>query len=266
MHRTLIDVEALRELGSQARLIDCRAGLGDPGYGRRAYAQGHIPGAQHGDLDLDFADPPGPGGRHPLPDRAALAARFAAWGVNNDDQLVFYDDAGGAFAGRGWWLARWCGHEAAAVLDGGIGAWTEPLTTASDAPERGNFSLRAPLTRTVDVTEIEANPAALTLIDARAQRRFDGLEEPIDPVAGHIPGAQCLPFQGNLDTEGRFLPPPQLRERFASVANSPVCYCGSGVTAAHNVLALRLAGFAEPALYPGSWSEWISNPKRPIAP
>ncbi|MYF50644.1 MAG: sulfurtransferase [Gammaproteobacteria bacterium] len=266
MHRTLIDFDAVRELGSRARLIDCRVALGDPDYGRRAYAQGHIPGAQHGDLDRDFAAPPGAGGRHPLPDRAALAERFAAWGVNDEDQLVFYDDAGGAFASRGWWLARWCGHEAAAVLDGGLDAWTEPLTTIPAAPGCGNFSLRAPLTRIASAADIEADPSAMTLIDARAQRRFDGLEEPIDPVAGHIPGAHCRSFQGNLDAEGRFLPAPRLRERFASLAENPVCYRGSGVTAAHNVLAMRLAGFDEPALYPGSWSEWIGDPRRPIAP
>ena len=266
MHRTLIDFDALRELGRAARLIDCRAALGDPDHGRRAYQQGHIPGAQHGDLDRDFAAPPGAGGRHPLPSRAALAERFAAWGVNDGDQLVFYDDAGGAFAGRGWWLARWCGHEAAAVLDGGLDAWPEALATASAAPERGGFSLRPPLTRIVGAADIEAGRGALTLIDARAQRRFDGLEEPIDPVAGHLPGAFCRPFQGNLDAAGRFLPAPQLRERFAGLSDNPVCYCGSGVTAAHNVLAMRLAGFDEPALYPGSWSEWINDPKRPIAP
>ena len=266
MHRTLIDVEALRKLYGQARLIDCRASLGDPGYGRRAHRQGHLPGAQHGDLDQDFAAPPGLSGRHPLPDRVALAERFAAWGVNDNDQLVFYDDAGGAFAGRGWWLARWCGHEAAAVLDGGLGAWPEALTTAAVTPERGNFSLRPPLTRTIGAAEIEAGRFGLTLIDARARPRFDGLEEPIDPVAGHIPGAHCRPFQGNLGADGRFLPAPQLRERFAGLAENPVCYCGSGVTAAHNVLAMRVAGFDEPALYPGSWSEWISDPQRPVAP
>ena len=144
-----------------------------------------------------------------------MAERFAAWGVNDEDQLVFYDDAGGAFAGRGWWLARWCGHEAAAVLDGGLDAWPEPLATASSAPKRGNFSLRAPLTRIVSAADIEAKTADWTLIDARAQRRFDGHEEPIDPVAGHIPGAHCRPFQGNLDAAGRFLPVAQLRERFA---------------------------------------------------
>ena len=266
MHKTVIDVDALWALDDQVRLIDCRARLGDLGYGRRAYEQGHIPGAQHGDLDRDFAAPPGPKGRHPLPDRAALAKRFADWGVNDDDQLVFYDDAAGAFAARGWWLARWCGHEAAAVLEVGIGAWPGSLATGSPVAKRGNFSLRTPLTRTVGVAEIAANPAALILIDARTQRRFDGLDEPVDPVAGHIPGAHCRPFQGNLDDAGRFLPAAQLRERFASLADHAVCYCGSGVTAAHNVLAMRLAGFGEPALYPGSWSEWISDPERPIAP
>ena len=266
MRRTLIDTDALLALGSRARLIDCRAVLGQPDRGRRAFESGHIPGAQHGDLDRDFAAPPGRGGRHPLPDRAALAARFAAWGVSDEDQLVFYDDAGGAFACRGWWLARWCGHEAAAVLDGGLAAWQRPLTAVHATPTPGRFSLRPPLTRLVSAGDIEARGASLTLIDARAKPRFDGLEEPIDPVAGHIPGAHCRPFQGSLGSDGRFLPVADLRERFADLAQDPVCYCGSGVTAAHNVLAMRVAGLEEPALYPGSWSEWISDPKRPIAP
>ena len=195
-----------------------------------------------------------------------MAAHFAAWGANDEDQLIFYDDAGGAFAARGWWLARWCGHEAAALLDGGLQAWQGELTGAIATPRPGNFSLRPPLTRWVSVEEIERGLDRFTLIDARAKPRFDGLEEPIDPVAGHIPGAHCRPFQDNLSANGKFHPPSLLRSRFAKLTNNPVCYCGSGVTAAHNVLAMRVAGLEEAALYPGSWSEWIKNPKRPVAP
>ena len=266
MHTELIDVESLRRLGQAVRFFDCRAVLGDPDAGRRAYERGHIPGALHADLDRDLAAPPGTGGRHPLPDRAALAAKFAAWGAGIQDQLVFYDDAGGAFAARCWWLARWCGHAASAVLDGGLDAWPGALTTHVPAPERGDFQLRPALTRTVTATGVADRIDEITLIDARTQRRFDGLFEPIDAVAGHIPGATCRPFQENLDARGRFRAAAELAERFVGLTENPVCYCGSGVTAAHNILAMRLAGFDEPALYPGSWSEWITDPARPIAP
>ena len=266
MYRYLIDVDELSRLHSEVRLFDCRAVLGDPDAGRCAYERGHIPDAMHADLDRDLAATPGSRGRHPLPERPAMAERFAAWGVNAGDQMVFYDDAGGAFAARGWWLARWCGHEAAAVLDGGLAAWPGVLTTRVESPERGDFALRPPLTRTVAAEEISRGGHRLSLIDARTRRRFDGLEEPIDRVAGHIPGARCRPFQENLDAHGRFRAASELRERFAGLGDNPVCYCGSGVTAAHNVLAIRLAGFDEPALYPGSWSEWVADPERPIAP
>lgn len=266
MFTDLISAKDLQLVQRPVRFFDCRASLADPGYGRRMHAQGHIPGAVHADLDRDLAAAPGAGGRHPLPKRTLMAARFAAWGANDEDQLIFYDDAGGAFAARGWWLARWCGHEAAALLDGGLQAWRGELTGAIATPRPGNFSLRPPLTRWVSVEEIERGLNRCTLIDARTKPRFDGLEEPIDPVAGHIPGAHCRPFQDNLSANGKFHPPDLLRIRFAKLTNNPVCYCGSGVTAAHNVLAMRAAGLDEAALYPGSWSEWIKDPKRPVAP
>ena len=266
MFTDLISVKDLRLVQRPVRFFDCRASLADAGYGWRMHAQGHIPGAVHADLNQDLAAPPGAGGRHPLPQRSRMARRFAAWGANDVDQLVFYDDAGGAFAARGWWLARWCGHEAAALLDGGLNAWPDELASATAAPRPGNFSLRPPLTRWVTAAEIERGLDRCTLIDARAKPRFDGLEEPIDPVAGHIPGAHCRPFQENLDANGKFHPPARLRTRFTELTHKPVCYCGSGVTATHNVLAMRVAGLEEPALYPGSWSEWITDPKRPVAP
>ncbi len=266
MYTELIDVQALQRLAGGVCIFDCRAVLGDPDAGRRAYEAGHIPGALHADLDRHLAAAPGAAGRHPLPVRGSLAARFAAWGANAGDQLVFYDDAGGAFAARGWWLARWCGHRASAVLDGGIAVWPGEVSRTVPTPEPGNFPLRPALTRTVTASDIQARDTRYCLVDARTRRRFDGLEEPIDPVAGHIPGAHCRPFQENLDERGCFRSHAQLRERFADVAENPVCYCGSGVTAAHNVLAMRLAGFDEPALYPGSWSEWIADPQRPVAP
>ena len=221
--------------------------------------------AAAGSASPTTAAAPGDGGRHPLPDPAYLRGRFRAWGVNDSDQIVVYDDAGGAFAARAWWCARWLGHQAVALLDGGLAAWTGPLSQASPVVAPGNFSIRPPLTRTVDAATLLAELDGATLVDARAEARFAGREEPIDPVAGHIPGAVCLPFQANLAADGRFLPAAELQARFAGLPDDVVCYCGSGVTAAHNVLAMRIAGRAEPRLYPGSWSEWIRDPARPVA-
>ena len=266
MFTTLISAEELAAELSNFRVLDCRAALGDLDHGKRAFAQGHIAGAQHADLDRDLAGPPGAGGRHPLPRASDLCAAFRRWGINNDDQIVAYDDAGGAVAARGWWLARWLGHEAVAVLDGGLSDWPGPLATDVVPPPAGSFTRRDALTRTVQAGDVLADLENMTLVDARAQARFDGIEEPIDSVAGHIPTALCRPFQGNLDTKGRFLTGAELGKRFAGLQNNPVCYCGSGVTAAHNVLAMRIAGWPEPALYPGSWSEWIVDPDRPLAP
>jgi thiosulfate/3-mercaptopyruvate sulfurtransferase len=266
MHTTLISAATLAHNPEALRILDCRTRLGDPSFGPRAYADGHMPGAQYASLDDDFAAPPGAGGRHPLPDRQQLRDRFQAWGINDADQIVVYDDAGGAFAARAWWCARWLGHEAVAVLDGGFSAWTGPLSQSQAVVDRGTFSIRPPLTRETDAASLLAGLHRTAMVDARTQARFDGIEEPIDPVAGHIPGAVCRPFQGNLDAAGRFLPAAQLAQRFADLPDEVVCYCGSGVTAAHNVLAMRVAGRPEPILYPGSWSEWIQDPSRPRSP
>ena len=273
MYSTIISVNLLTENLSQFRVLDCRAQLGDLDYGRRAYAAGHIPGALHADLDTDFAAPPGAEGRHPLPDPQALAATLRRWGINDTDQIVTYDDAGGAFAARAWWCLRWLGHAAVAVLDGGLNAWQHPLTQEVPRPRAGRFSIRPSLTRTIDVTALEklvaqqsADNPAYHLLDARTPERFNGEREPIDPVAGHIPGAQCMPFQENLTQTGTFKAAEQLAKRFRALTEDSICYCGSGVTAAHNVLAMNIAGCAEPMLYPGSWSEWITDPSRPCSP
>ena len=299
--QTLIEAHDLQALLSSAPvgaenqpadlvLLDCRAALGDPAAGPAAWARGHIPGAVHANLESELAAPAhsGPnktGGRHPLPDRLQLASQCGEWGISTDTQVVAYDDAGGAYAARAWWLLRWLGHANVAVLNGGLAAWTE---TANGELVRGarqhqtsaNFEVRKPLTRLASLDDVKAvvagrqteefeaapNPAP-TLIDARAQQRFDGKMEPIDPVAGHIPQARCLPHSGNLGTDGRFLPSNQLAQRFHAIGNTEdlICYCGSGVTAAHNVLAIREAGLPEPRLYVGSWSEWTADPQRPIA-
>jgi len=264
-HTNLITLDELK-IANNVKILDCRAALGDREHGQRVFAEGHIPGSSYLSLDDDLAAPAGEGGRHPLPVAEALASRLRELGISNNSQVVVYDDAGGAFAARAWWCIRWLGHAAVAVLDGGIAVWDGELESATKPHPRGDFTIRTALTRTTDVDQLSAGLNAFRLIDARSQPRFAGIEEPIDPVAGHIPGASCLPFQGNLGTDGRFLSAVQLKARFSQFEDADlVCYCGSGVTAAHNILALKVAGFPEPALYPGSWSEWIRDPDRPIA-
>ena len=269
MFTTLIDAATLVSRGGEPDWIvaDCRAALGDPDYGRNAYGEGHVPGARYADLDRDLAAAPGKRGRHPLPDRDVLAERFAAWGIRHGDQLVAYDDAGGQFACRFWWLARWLGIESCAVLDGGLAAYLDAggeLTRDVPVVEPSPFRPGTPLTRIVEADAIIAAGAALTLIDARAEARYRGDEEPIDRIAGHIPGALSYPCAGNLDATGRFL---RDASRFTGLeGRDVVSYCGSGVTATHNILAMVDAGLTEPALYPGSWSEWIEDPGRPRAP
>lgn len=275
-----------RELAADpdCMVFDCRFMLTDRDAGRRAYAAAHIPGARYVDLEQDLSSPAGSGGRHPLPDREVLAARLREFGVNSDSRLVCYDQASGAVAGRFWWLARWLGHESVRVLDGGLDAWVAaglPTDREAVVTAPGNFQPRGPLTRVCTVAEVEgvavasaggsggeAAASALQLLDAREAARYRGEQETIDPVAGHIPGAISAPFADNL-AGGRFKSPAELRARFAALGVDPqreiVSYCGSGVTATHNILALKLAGFPEPALYPGSWSEWITDPARPVA-
>ncbi|WP_028240754.1 sulfurtransferase [Stutzerimonas azotifigens] len=259
-------------------LLDCRFALEDPQYGQRSYEQGHLPGARFADLERDLSGPVEPGvtGRHPLPDPERLLGRLRAWGLEENSEVVLYDDGPGAFAARAWWLLAWLGkREGVYLLDGGLKAWTEaglPLTTEKPAPRRGGFQ-GAPDARLVlganELLERLGEPG-LILLDARAPARFRGEVEPIDPVAGHIPGAQCAPFTDNLNANGRFLPPERLRERFERLlgprpAKGAVAYCGSGVTACHNLFAMSLAGLPLPALYAGSWSEWITDPARPRA-
>ncbi len=263
---TIIDASRLQNVLSTTRVIDCRARLGDLDFGRRAFNDSHIVGAVRGDLDTDFAAPPGQQGRHPLPDLDRLTERCREWGINNSTQVVVYDDMGGMFAARAWWLLRRLGHADVAVLDGGWQAWQAlpgACESQSSLPERGNFTRRPPLTRQTTAEELLRRSPSV-LLDARAAERFAGIKEPIDHKAGHIPGARCLPAAGNLMPDQRFLSVAALKQRFADVSDDCVCYCGSGVTAAHNILAIRIAGLSEPALYPGSWSEWIEDPTRPI--
>lgn len=259
-------------------LLDCRFALDDSAYGARSYAEAHIPGAQFADLEHDLSGPihKGVTGRHPLPASAELLGKLQAWGINQDSTVVLYDDGPGAFAARGWWLLAWLGkHSGVYLLDGGLKAWKEaalPLDNARPAMPRGNFSGQPDQSLLLSAEQLQQRLGSpeLTLLDARALPRFRGEVEPLDPVAGHIPGAQCAVFTDNLGSDGRFLPAEQLRQRFSALrgdkpVESLVAYCGSGVTACHNLFALCLAGLPLAPLYAGSWSEWITDPARPVA-
>lgn len=259
-------------------ILDCRFALDDPAYGQRSYAEGHIPGAQFADLERDLSGPihKGVTGRHPLPDANQLLQRLRDWGLNDDSEVVLYDDGPGAFAARAWWLLAWLGkREGVYLLDGGLKAWREAggeLSQKPAAAAAGDFSGRPDASLVIDAERLQQrlHDPQLTLLDARALPRFRGEVEPLDPVAGHIPGARCAVFTDNLGSDGRFLPAEQLRQRFAELlqqrpASQLVAYCGSGVTACHNLFALCLAGYPLAPLYAGSWSEWITDPARPVA-
>lgn len=271
----LVSVQQLAAMldAADLLLIDTRFKLEDPAYGQAAYEAGHIPGAVYLDLDADLSAPviPGETGRHPLPDPAVLEARLRETGLRKSDLVVIYDDGPGFYPARLWWLLYWLGHSRVAVLNGGLNAWKSaglPLTTdVSIRPWPGDFTARVNNSLLVTAHDLLQGDADLQLLDARAAERFRGEMEPIDPVAGHIPGAMCLPCAGNLDSQGLWLTPERLRARFPPLPpeQQRVCYCGSGVTACHNILAAVLAGLPMPRLYAGSWSEWITDPSRPVA-
>ncbi|MBD2839166.1 sulfurtransferase [Pseudomonas sp. JM0905a] len=259
-------------------ILDCRFSLDDPAYGQRSYAESHIPKARFADLERDLSGPVSKGvtGRHPLPAPAALAGKLREWGIAAGSTIVLYDDGPGAFAARAWWLLAWLGkRDGVFLLDGGLKAWRDaglPLTAVTPVVQPGDFAGEPDNSLLVDADGLQQHlgDTRLTLLDARALPRFKGEVEPIDPVAGHIPGAQCAAFTDNLGGDGRFLPADALRQRFAAlIGDRPleevVAYCGSGVTACHNLFALSLAGYPLARLYAGSWSEWITNPSRPLA-
>ena len=269
---------AARQLQPGLVILDCRFALEDTSYGQRSYADGHIDGSSFADLERDLSGPVSKGktGRHPLPDPQKLVERLQYWGINADSDIVLYDDGPGAFAARAWWLLAWLGkRDGVFILDGGLKAWHAaglPLSLDPPGKEPGNFKGQPDdsLVLSADQLQKRLNKPELTLIDARAEARFRGEVEPIDPVAGHIPGAQCAAFNENLGPDGRFLPVEQLKQRFAEKLQgrppeSLVAYCGSGVTACHNLFALCLAGYPLGALYAGSWSEWITDPGREVA-
>ncbi|MDT7836426.1 sulfurtransferase [Aquabacterium sp. OR-4] len=278
---TAAGLQALLAAGTPPQIVDCSFDLADPGAGERLHTQARLPGALYLHLDHHLSgakNAPGlSGGRHPLPTREAFAATLGAQGLRNDQAIVVYDQAGGMYAARAWWMLRWLGHAAVQVLDGGIGAWqaaggalhSGPPATG---PARPAFALQAPLEATLDYATLRAElgtPGRL-IVDARAPDRFRGENETLDPVGGHIPGALNRVFRLNLGAEGAFKPAAQLRaEWLALMAGRPahalVMQCGSGVTACHNLLALQAAGLDGARLYPGSWSEWCRQPDAVVA-
>ena len=269
--------EVARHLGDPRWVfVDCRFDLANPNAGYQQYRSGHIPGARYAHLNQDLSGPITPStGRHPLPPLEEFARRLGAWGIDERSQVIAYDDAGGAIAARLWWMLHWVGHEAAAVLNGGLKAWLAaglPLEVDERRPTPATFVARPRAEQAVTLDELVPALAdrSVVLVDARSADRFAGQNETLDPVAGHIPGARNHPFMSNLDAERRFLPAHVLRERWSKTladasADRVVTMCGSGVTACHDLLALQIAGFSGARLYPGSWSEWIRDARRPIA-
>ena len=250
-----------------ATVLDVRYRTGGPS-GRAEHERGHVPGAAFVDLDVDLAGPAGEGGRHPLPDTGDFEAAMRRAGVGADRTVVAYDDWGGRAAARAWWLLRFHGHPDVRVLDGGWSAWVEAggeVHTGAVLPSRGDFTAEPGQMTVVEADDVLGVPV---LVDARAPERFRGDTEPIDPVAGHIPGAVNVPTSTNLRVDGRFRSAGELRALYAAAGvagdEAVAAYCGSGVTAAHDVLALEVAGIPA-ALYPGSWSAWIRDPARPVA-
>lgn len=279
-YSTLISVEELASHidDPEWAIVDCRFALEDPALGHRSYLEAHIPGAVYAHLDDDLCSPivEGVTGRHPLPTTETIAEQFGEWGINDSVQVVAYDDAGGAMAAsRLWWMLQWMGHEAAAVLNGGWSQWLKAgfeVSSGRESRVARQFNPQVQSKLLIETSEIQdhLSDPSLTIIDSRAAERYRGEIEPIDPVAGHIPGALPSPHLNVLDKKGNFLPADKLEHYFKSLlgdvrAEDTAFYCGSGVTAVENVLAMKYAGMGEARLYAGSWSEWITDPARPIS-
>ncbi|MFH7598933.1 sulfurtransferase [Streptomyces racemochromogenes] len=269
----ILSASALMDELAAARppvLLDVRWQLGGPDQ-RPAYEAGHLPGAVYVDLDRELAGPPGSGGRHPLPDPEDFGAVMRRAGVRADEPVVVYDGGQGWAAARAWWLLRWTGHPNVRVLDGGLAAWTAaggPVTADAPTPVEGDFKPNPGPSGLLEADDAAALARTGLLLDARAGERYRGEVEPIDPVGGHIPGAVSAPTTDNVGPDGLFLPAETLRARFTALGATPDTevgvYCGSGVSGAHEVLALEVAGIPA-ALYAGSWSHWSSDPRRPVA-
>ena len=286
MHTTLIscaELQRLQATDTPLAVFDCTFDLMNPALGPEQFAQNHIAGALHANLDSALSthhptvgdEPAASGGRHPLPARSTFARWLGNQGVNAQTQVVVYDRNGVNCAGRLWWMLKWCGHEAVAVLDGGLQAWQAAggalESGAAHRPATTTFTLRTPLTELVDTAQVLAHlgHTTQTVLDARAAPRYRGEVEPLDPIAGHIPGALNRPFGGNLSASGHFKTPAELRAEFEQLLagrdpSTVVHHCGSGVSAVPNILAMELAGLGRQALYAGSWSEWSNTPGTPV--
>lgn len=278
MHSTLINAANLLAAGdTDLVILDCRFSMDNPQQGETAWRAGHIPGAHYMNLDYHLSgSKTGSNGRHPLPDGQRLAVDLGVCGIGADTQVVTYDDGNTMYAARAWWLLRWLGHEAVAVLDGGLPAWLAAggkLDSAAPARHTQRFPIRAALATTVDADMVRHNLAtpAFTLIDARSPERYLGQGETLDPVGGHIPGARNRFFRDNLNDNGTFKPAAQLRAAWqkklgADIAPLDIVHqCGSGVSACVNLLSMEIAGLGGSRLYPGSWSEWCANPAHPVS-
>ena len=269
---TLEQLVALQATQAPLVLLDCSFDLADPAAGDRAHAAGHLPGSFYAHLDRDLAGAKtGRNGRHPLPHRAAFAATVGRWGIGPETQVVCFDAQGLPYAARAWWMLHWLGHRAAAVLDGGLAAWTASGRALSTLPatanDRGPYPLSSATMPTISANELLASLGRVRVVDARAGERYRGEVEPLDAVAGHIPGATNRFFKNNLGADGRFRPAAELRAEFEAWGTDPsqvVHQCGSGVTACHNLLAMAHAGLPGSTLYPGSWSEWSTHPELPV--
>ena len=278
IYRDIITVQELKDNLEDPYwvIVDCRYSIAEPELGHQEYSEGHIPGALYVSLETELTGEiiPGETGRHPLPKVNDIVERLSSWGVSRDTQVVIYDHNSGAYAARLWWMLNWLGHDKAAVVNGGWEAWVKDIGMIETKENNGKPSKFIPSLRVdlaVDaqfVDSIRLDPGYL-LLDSRSPERYHGEEETIDPVAGHIPGAVLAPYHENLTKEGLFKSKEEIAERFSNILGeiSPVntvFYCGSGVSAIHNIIAMRMAGYEMAKLYPGSWSEWITDPSRLI--
>ena len=275
---TIISAENLiKSLQDENTLVfDCRCDIKDTTYGIQAYTEGHIPGSIYVNVDTDLASEKTPSsGRHPLPDVHALSEKLSQWGLSSEKQAVIYDDASGAFAGRMWWILKWLGHKKVAVLDGGLGSYMSTggkLTTDETIFEKNIFTPNIQSEMVVEITDVEEAQYKMNklIIDARSKERYLGIKDLVDPIAGHVPGAISHPLSLNLNKDGKFRSPEDLKLAFDKIiadttSENVISMCGSGITACHNILAMEIAGIKGIKLYVGSWSEWITDKSRPIA-
>lgn len=277
-YKTIISEDILKKNIDNPEFIifDTRCDIKDRGYGIDSYTEGHIENAIFVDVDTDLASEKKAGsGRHPLPDIDVICQKLSHWGMDNTKQAVIYDDAGGAFAGRLWWMLKWLGHDDVAVLDGGLNSWVKngnKLVTKHTIHEKSYFepSVNHEMVATVKDVEEAQYAMNILLLDARSKERYDGVSDPVDPIAGHVPGAISHPLGNNLDRIGKFKSPKELKYNFDKISPELsdkliISMCGSGITACHNILSLEMIGIKGVKLYVGSWSEWITDPNRPIA-